>query len=51
VEQGNHDELMAKRGLYYSLYMAQYKGRISEVLDDIIAANERKEKTAGQKPA
>ena len=51
VEQGNHDELMAKRGLYYSLYMAQYKGRISEVLDDIIAANERKNKTGGAPPA
>jgi len=44
VEQGNHDALMAKRGLYYSLYMAQYKGRISEVMDDIIAANERTQK-------
>jgi len=51
VEQGNHDELMAKRGLYYSLYMAQYKGRITEVLDDIIAANERRNKTGGANPA
>ncbi|GAB6285840.1 MAG: ABC transporter ATP-binding protein [Methanoregula sp.] len=47
IEQGNHDELMAKRGLYYNLYMAQYKGKISEVLDDIIAANERMKKTGG----
>ncbi|MDO9033638.1 MAG: ABC transporter ATP-binding protein [Methanoregula sp.] len=51
VEQGNHDELMAKRGLYYNLYMAQYKGKITEVLDDIIAANERKSKSGGANPA
>ncbi|MEI7435064.1 MAG: ABC transporter ATP-binding protein [Methanomicrobiales archaeon] len=50
VEQGNHDELMAKRGLYYSLYMAQYKGKITEVLDDIIAANERRNKSGGANP-
>jgi ATP-binding cassette subfamily B protein len=39
VEQGNHDQLMAMRGLYYNLYMSQYKGKIGEVLDDIIAIN------------
>lgn len=47
VEQGNHDQLMVKRGLYYNLYMAQYKGKITEVLDDIIAANERMKKSGG----
>jgi ATP-binding cassette subfamily B protein len=41
VEQGNHNELMAKRGLYYSLYMSQYKGRIGEVLDDILAMSKK----------
>jgi ATP-binding cassette subfamily B protein len=51
VEQGNHDDLMAKRGLYYNLYMAQYKGKITEVLDDIIAANERMKKSGGADPA
>ena len=51
MEQGNHDQLMAKRGLYYNLYMAQYKGKITEVLDDIIAANERREKSGGANPA
>jgi len=51
VEQGNHEELMAKRGLYYNLYMAQYKGKITEVLDDIIAANERMKKSGGANPA
>ncbi|MBN1165906.1 MAG: ABC transporter ATP-binding protein [Methanospirillaceae archaeon] len=39
VEQGNHNQLMAMRGLYYNLYMSQYKGKIGEVLDDIIAIN------------
>ncbi|PKL59905.1 MAG: multidrug ABC transporter ATP-binding protein [Methanomicrobiales archaeon HGW-Methanomicrobiales-4] len=39
VEQGDHDHLMAMRGLYYNLYMSQYKGKIGEVLDDIIAIN------------
>jgi ABC-type multidrug transport system fused ATPase/permease subunit len=27
VEQGPHDELMAARGFYYSLYMSQFKGK------------------------
>ena len=26
VEQGTHDELMAKRGFYYQLHLSQYKG-------------------------
>lgn len=27
VEQGKHDELMARRGFYYGLYMSQFKGQ------------------------
>jgi ATP-binding cassette subfamily B protein len=27
VEQGPHDELMAKKGFYYTLYMSQFKGK------------------------
>ncbi len=27
VEQGNHDELIARRGAYYRLYMSQFRGR------------------------
>ena len=27
VEQGTHDELMAKKGFYYNLYISQYKGK------------------------
>jgi ATP-binding cassette subfamily B protein len=27
VEQGNHQELLAKRGFYHNLYMSQFKGR------------------------
>ena len=26
VEQGNHEELMKKRGFYYDLYMSQFLG-------------------------
>jgi ATP-binding cassette subfamily B protein len=26
VEQGTHDELMAKKGFYYNLYLSQFKG-------------------------
>jgi ATP-binding cassette subfamily B protein len=26
VEQGNHDELMGRQGLYYSLYNSQFSG-------------------------
>jgi ABC-type multidrug transport system fused ATPase/permease subunit len=25
VEQGNHEELLAKQGFYYELYMSQFK--------------------------
>jgi ABC-type multidrug transport system fused ATPase/permease subunit len=25
VEQGNHEELLAKQGAYYELYMSQFK--------------------------
>jgi ATP-binding cassette subfamily B protein len=27
VEYGPHDELMAQKGFYYSLYMSQFKGK------------------------
>ena len=27
IEQGPHDELMARRGFYYDLYMSQFKGK------------------------
>jgi len=27
VEQGNHAELLAQRGLYHHLYMSQFKGQ------------------------
>jgi ATP-binding cassette subfamily B protein len=27
VEMGSHDELMAKKGFYYTLYMSQFKGK------------------------
>ncbi len=29
VEQGTHDELMAKEGFYYTLFMSQFKGKIA----------------------
>ncbi len=32
VEQGTHEELMAKKGFYYNLYISQYKGRVGSVL-------------------
>jgi len=47
VEQGNHEELMKMRGLYYNLYMSQYKGKISEVMEDIIAAGPSKTTGSG----
>ena len=34
VEQGTHDELMEKGGIYHRLYQAQFKDFISE--DDIV---------------
>jgi len=27
VEQGRHDDLMAAKGFYYTLYMSQFRGR------------------------
>ena len=27
VERGNHEELLARRGRYYELYMTQFAGR------------------------
>ena len=30
VERGNHEELMAKKGFYYNLYMSQFKGTIDD---------------------
>jgi ABC-type multidrug transport system fused ATPase/permease subunit len=32
VEQGTHEELMAKKGFYYNLYISQYKGRVGSLL-------------------
>lgn len=34
VEQGSHDELMARRGFYYDLFMSQFKGRIADILPE-----------------
>ncbi len=31
VERGTHDEMMAAHGYYYSLYMSQFRGKISDV--------------------
>lgn len=28
VEIGPHDELMARKGFYYALYMSQFKGKL-----------------------
>jgi ATP-binding cassette subfamily B protein len=35
VEQGNHEELLAKKGFYYELYMSQFKKQEEEVLDAV----------------
>lgn len=32
-EMGRHDELLAQRGMYYSLYLLQYKDKISSQVD------------------
>jgi len=32
IEQGIHEELMAKHGFYFDLYMSQFKGRVAEIL-------------------
>ncbi len=34
VEYAPHDELMKKRGFYYTLYMSQFKGKVGEGLGD-----------------
>jgi len=28
IEQGSHDQLMAKRGFYHRLYVSQFKGSV-----------------------
>ena len=33
VEQGNHEELLARKGFYYELYMSQFKKQEEEILD------------------
>jgi ATP-binding cassette subfamily B protein len=32
VEQGSHDELMARRGFYYDLYNSQFEEAIAEAV-------------------
>ena len=32
VEQGSHDELIAKKGFYYDLYNSQFEEAIAEAL-------------------
>jgi ATP-binding cassette subfamily B protein len=32
VEQGNHEELLAKQGAYYELYMSQFKRQGEEAV-------------------
>ena len=34
VEYASHDELMAKKGFYYALYMSQFKGKVADGLSD-----------------
>ena len=36
LESGNHEELMAKKGYYYKLYMAQYDTQPQEVKESVI---------------
>ena len=33
VEQGNHEELLAKQGFYYNLYMSQFKKQQEEAVE------------------
>jgi len=33
VEQGNDEELLARKGFYYELYMSQFKKQEEEILD------------------
>jgi len=37
VEQDTHDNLMAKKGFYYTLYMSQFKGKVPIDLSDEMA--------------
>jgi ATP-binding cassette subfamily B protein len=37
IERGRHDELMAKQGFYYNLYMSQFKKQ--EEIDQAVAAH------------
>ncbi len=30
AEMGNHESLLAKKGIYYNLYQSQFTGAISE---------------------
>jgi ATP-binding cassette subfamily B protein len=42
VEQGNHEELLARQGAYYDLYMSQFKHKVeAEVADETIAVMRR----------
>jgi ABC-type multidrug transport system fused ATPase/permease subunit len=36
VEQGSHEDLLAKQGFYYDLYMSQFKKHVEEV-DALVA--------------
>ncbi len=36
LESGSHEELMAKKGYYYKLYMAQYDTHPQEVRESVI---------------
>ncbi len=35
IERGKHEELMAMRGMYYQLFMNQYKGKVAEILPSL----------------
>ncbi|MFT3890227.1 MAG: ABC transporter ATP-binding protein [Anaerolineales bacterium] len=37
VEQGNHEELLAKQGVYYELYMSQFKKQEEEMAEVTVA--------------
>jgi ATP-binding cassette subfamily B protein len=32
VERGSHQELMAKKGFYYDLYMSQFRGKLTGIV-------------------
>ena len=53
VEQGSHDELLARRGAYYELYQAQFAGEVEEEEDPAAAeagANPAQEDVATADP-